>query len=193
MLEWRLGSVQLRISLLFLALLTALLFLQPEGVAVSCVLASVMHECGHLLVMLLLRCPPERCTLGAFGMRMEIGHRHLPGYRKNLLISLAGPAVNAAAAGLLWAVSCRRAAVVHLVLCVFNLLPAQPLDGGEILYCLFCLHFSPQQASRFVRGISFAVLLPLALLAAIAAVSRHGNGTLLVVGVYLFYLLLARQ
>ena len=186
MLEWRPGGIQLRISLLFPALLTALLFLQPEGVAVSCVLASVMHECGHLLVMLLLRCPPERCTLGAFGMRLEIGQRHLPGYRKNLLISLAGPAVNAA-------VGCRRAAVVHLVLCVFNLLPAQPLDGGEILYCLFCLHFSPQRASRFVRGISFAVLLPLALLAAIAAVSRHGNGTLLVVGVYLFYLLLAQQ
>lgn len=41
MLEWRLGGIQLRISLLFPALLTALLFLQPEGVAVSCVLASV--------------------------------------------------------------------------------------------------------------------------------------------------------
>lgn len=185
MLEGHIAGVRCRVSLLFPALLMGLLLAQTDSLAVSCVIASVMHEGGHLLTMLALGCPPQTCTLGAFGMRIEMDSRHLVGYRRNMLISLAGPTVNLLTAPLLWACGCGQAAVVHLMLATFNLLPAAALDGGQILRCVFCLAGKEAQADKWLRALSAAVLLPLAALAFWLFLSGFGNGTLLIVSGYL--------
>ena len=183
MLEWRLGGVRCRVSLLFPALVTALLLWQPDGLAVSCLLASLIHEGGHLLAMLVLGVPPRVCTLGAFGMRMNIDDQ-LINYKKNLLISLAGPLTNGMAAVILFCLHAYDAAMVHIVLAALNLLPAAALDGGEILRCGLCL-LGLDRCARWVLRLSSAlVLLPL------AAVSgwlflQGKNLTLLIVSAYL--------
>lgn len=184
MLEWRLLGVRCRVSLLFPALLTALLLWQPDGLSVTCVLASVMHECGHLLAMLSVGCPPDVCTLGAFGMRIEAGQRRLVGYRRALFIAAAGPLVNGAAALVLYLMGERLTAAVHLTLGAFNLLPASALDGGEILRCALCLMGQERHAAALLRVLSALILLPLAALAGYLALSG-GNITLLLVGGYL--------
>ncbi len=189
MLEGQWQGVKCRVSLLFPALLTGLLLAQPDSLAVSCVLASAMHEGGHLLAMMALGCPPRLCTLGAFGLRIEMGGERLVGYRRNIRISLAGPAVNLLAAPLLWAVGCKTAAVVHGLLAVLNLLPAAALDGGQIMRCVLCLAGKEAQADRWLRLLSAAVMLPLAAGAFWLALSRRGNPTLLIVSGYLVALI----
>ncbi len=185
MLEGRLCGVRCRVSLLFPALLTGLLLAQEESLAVICLLASGMHECGHLLAMLALGCPPQLCTLGAFGMRLEMGGERLVGYRRNLIISLAGPAVNAGAATVLWLLGGRQAAVVHGLLAALNLLPAAALDGGQVVRCLICLAGREGRAECWLRALSAVVLLPLAGGAFWLALSGRGNATLLIVSGYL--------
>ncbi len=185
MLEGRVAGVRCRVSLLFPALLTGLLLAQADSLAVSCVLASVMHEGGHLLAMLALGCPPRVCTLGAFGMRIEMDAARLVGYHRNILISFAGPLVNLVATPLLGACGCVPAAVVHLTLAVFNLLPAAALDGGQILRCLFCLLGKEARADQWLRVLSATVLLPLAVWSFWLFLSGCGNGTLLIVSGYL--------
>ena len=183
MLEWRVGGIRCRVSLLFPALVTALLLSQPDGLAVSCLLASLIHEGGHLLAMVVLGVPPQACTLGAFGMRLDIENQ-LIDYKKNLLISLAGPLTNGLAAVILLLLGSPIAAMVHLVLAGLNLLPAAALDGGEILRCGLCL-LGMDGLTRWVLRLSSAlVLLPL------AAVSfwlcfQGNNLTLLIVSGYL--------
>lgn len=189
MLEGQVAGVRCRVSLLFPALLTGLLLAQADSLAVSCVLASAMHEGGHLLAMLALGCPPRVCTLGAFGMRIEMDAARLVGYHRNILISLAGPLVNLLAAPILWMCGCKQAAVVHLILAVFNLLPAAALDGGQMLRCLFCLAGKEARADRWLRVLSAAVLLPLAVWAFWLFLSGLGNGTLLIVSGYLTVLI----
>ena len=184
MLEKQIGGIRFRVSLLFPALLTALLLARPDSPAVSCVLAAAMHEGGHLLAMLALGCPPHVCTLSAFGVRIEMGARRLIGYRRNIRISLAGPLVNLLAAPLLWVLNCRTSSIVHLVLALFNLLPASALDGGQIVYCLLCLGGKEQSVHRWMRAVSAAVLLPLAAMAFWLFLSGRGNGTLLIVSGY---------
>ena len=177
------GGIRCRVSLLFPALVTALLLSQPDGLAVSCLLASLIHEGGHLLAMVALGVPPQACTLGAFGMRMDIENQ-LIDYGKNLLISLAGPLTNGLAAVILLLLGSPMAAMVHLVLAGLNLLPAAALDGGEILRCGLCL-LGMDGLTRWVLCLSSAlVLLPL------AAVSfwlcfQGNNLTLLIVSGYL--------
>lgn len=189
MLEGHVGGVRCRVSLLFPALLTGLLLAQADSLAVSCVLASAMHEGGHLLAMLALGCPPRVCTLGAFGMRIEMGSERMVGYRRNILISLAGPLVNLVVAPLLWLCGCEQATAVHLALAIFNLLPAAALDGGQVLRCLFCLAGKELRADRWLRVLSAAVLLPLATLAFWLFLSGRGNVTLLIVSGYLTVLI----
>ncbi len=187
MLEWRVLGVRYRLSLLFPALLTTLLFWQPDGLSVSCALASFMHECGHLLAMILLHSPPDTCTLGAFGMRIETGAQRLVGYRRALVISAAGPAVNGVAAAILWACNSALSAAVHLTLGLLNLLPAAALDGGQMLRCLFCLIGWERKADIILTVLSALTLLPLAVLASYLVISG-GNVTLLLVSGYLVLL-----
>lgn len=188
MLEWRVGGIRCRVSLLFPALVTALLLWQPDGLAVSCLLASLVHEGGHLLAMLALGVPPQNCTLGAFGMRMDL-ENPLVDYKKSIVISIAGPLANGVAAAVLLMLDSPDTAMVHLVLAGLNLLPAATLDGGEILRCGLCL-LGLDALIRWVLRLSSAlVLLPL------AAVSfwlcfRGNNPTLLIVSGYLVALVI---
>ena len=183
MLEWRLGGVRCRVSLLFPALVTALLLIQPDGLAVSCLLASLIHEGGHLLAMLTLGVPPCACTLGAFGMRMNIDNQ-LVNYKKNLLISLAGPLTNGVVAVILFWLHAYDAAMVHLVLAALNLLPTAALDGGEILRCGLCLLGLDRCTRWALRLSSVLVLLPLAAISGWLFVQEK-NWTLLIVSAYL--------
>lgn len=184
-LEGQLGSVRYRVSLLFPALVTVLLLCQPEGMALPCLLASLIHEGGHLLVMLLVGCPPESCTVGMFGARIVTDGRLMPGYSRQIAISLAGPGVNLLTAAGLWLMGCPRAAAVHGALGVFNLLPAAALDGGQVLRCLLCLCMMPERAEWVLRMTSAGVLLPLATGALYLVLSGRGNGSLLIVCLYL--------
>lgn len=183
MLEWRLWGIRCRLSLLFPALVTALLLWQPDGLAVSCLLASLIHEGGHLAAMLAVGVPPQACTIGAFGMRIELGNT-LVGYGRNLFISVAGPLANGLAASALLMAGCPTAAAVHLALAGLNLLPAAALDGGEVLRCGLGMLGFEVLVDPVLRLFSALTLLPL------AAVSfwlffRGDNPTLLIVSAYL--------
>ncbi len=183
MLEWRLWGIRCRVSLLFPALVTALLLWRPDGLAVSCLLASLVHEGGHLAAMLAVGVPPQNCTLGAFGMRIELGNA-LVGYGRNLLISLAGPLANGLAAALLFMLGCSTAATVHLVLAMFNLLPAAALDGGEVLKCGLSLIGLEPLVGSVLRFSSALILLPLAA-ASMWLFLKGENPTLFIVSSYL--------
>lgn len=182
MLTFRLCGVPCRISLLFPALLTVLLFYQPEGLTVTCLLASLMHEVGHLLAMLWWRVPPKECVLGMFGLRMRLGE-HLSEYGRNIGVALAGPAVNGISAALLWRWGVPQSAMVHLILAVLNLMPVAVLDGGEVLRNLLCLCGRHSSADRVVRTFSLMVLIPISLFG--LHLLLKGNPTLLIVAVYL--------
>ena len=184
MFEFRVFGVRCRLSLLFPAMVTVLLLQQPDGLALPCLLASVMHECGHLLAMLALGVPPEDCALGAFGARIRLGGR-LPGYGQNVLISLAGPLTNLLTAVFLFIIGNRKVAAVHLVLALLNLLPTTALDGGEILHSFLCMLGLEPLSGRILRMASVVVLLPLASTGLWLLLRGDGNPTLLIVTTYL--------
>lgn len=184
MFEFSLGGVRCRLSLLFPAMLTVLLLCQPDGLAISCVLASVIHECGHLLAMVALGVPPDRCTLSAFGACIRMGSR-LPGYRQNMLISMAGPLANLLAAAFLFLLGCNQTALVHVVLALLNMLPASALDGGELLRCGLCLLGLEPLAAGVLRFTSALVLMPMAAGALWLFFQEDGNLSLLLVSGYL--------
>lgn len=150
----------------------------------ACVLASLVHEVGHLLAMVLVGVPPETCVLSAFGARIQMKH-YKTTYIQNILISVAGPVANGIAAGVLLWWGRWVPATAHLVLAVLNLLPSAALDGGQILRCGLCLLGLETVAERVLQITSAVILMLLATISLVLVFQGNGNLSLLVVCGYL--------
>lgn len=159
----------------------AVFFLRWEEL-LALLLAAAAHELGHLAAILLLgqrptgfRAGPEGFLLTYAGGTGTVGHT---------AIAASGPL-----AGLLyaWAASCLGtrmgrdwlclSAGMSLLLSLFNLLPALPLDGGQILCRLGGAILGEQRCARLTRALQW--LVAAALSGAGAVLLLRGNGTAL--------------
>jgi Zn-dependent protease/predicted transcriptional regulator len=159
----------------------------------------VLHELGHSLVAMSFGSRVRSVTLypvgGVAGLE-SVPRQPL----RELLMALAGPAVNAAIALALslwrggfpgWteasafptnASELRDALIrANVVLGIFNLLPAFPMDGGRVLRSLFALAFPYPRATSLAAAIGQALAIGIILLGLAA-----GNPFLAVIGVFVF-------
>ncbi len=187
----RIFGVPVRLHFTFVLLLLFLLFIgigqRQSGLStvlyVLALFASVLlHELGHTLVA--RRFGIATIEIVMFPIGGVSRPERAPKPREELAIALAGPLVNLfIGVGLLaWVASrqgflsleqlreptdanlAQRIALGNLVLCLFNLLPAYPMDGGRVLRSILALHRSEEAATRIAAGAgqSLAFLLGLA-------------------------------
>lgn len=193
---FRVGSCRVSVGVPFSAVLAALLLLDGSGAAAAGLAAAALHECAHLAVMRAFRCPPEEIRFTPFGIDIVKPCRLNRSYRKDALISLAGPLANLAAG--LPALLCGSPgflyfAAANLILFIMNILPIGPLDGGQALYFLLCRRWSSEKASKTVSVLSFLALTPLAALGFFVLFRSRYNFSLLLVCVYLTALLVMKK
>jgi Zn-dependent protease len=146
--------------------------------AVILLVASI-HELGHWGVLRLLGGRAGQFRLSPFGAELVQTGPTLS-YPRELLAVLACPGANLFCAAALMLLpggaGWRELAVgANVVLGVFNLLPAAPLDGWRGLQLLLCWLAGPDRGSRWAAGIGGAA--SLGLMAAILwlMVSSGGN------------------
>lgn len=132
-------------------LLTAWFFLANGWEPLAIVLAAAaVHELGHWIVLRSLGAKVTGFCLSALGAVLETNSGRLS-YGGELAAVLAGPAANLLAASALavWGGGhCPAAIGANLVLCLFNLLPIRPLDGGRALYLLVSWLAGPATGER---------------------------------------------
>lgn len=104
----------------------------------------VLHELAHALVAKAFGISVPRITLFLFGGVAELGEEPDTAHHE-FWIAIAGPAMSLALASLFWLLAVALGfvsslqvvfgylATINLVLAVFNMLPAFPLDGGRVL------------------------------------------------------------
>jgi Zn-dependent protease/CBS domain-containing protein len=193
----KLFGVPVRLHFTFVLLLVFLLFIgvgdrQSGPMTVLYILALfasvLLHEVGHALVARKYGIRTLEIVMYPIGgvSRPE----RQPAAREELWIALAGPMVNLllAVALLAWVAAHQgfqaireRLALGNLLLCVFNLLPAYPMDGGRILRSFLALHRSEEEATRIAAGAgqSLAFLMGLAGL-------LYGNYMLVFVALFVY-------
>ncbi len=193
MLEKTWHGITFRLSLLFPASVIALMSFDDSNFILLCLLASLLHEAGHALAMLIVRDRPRRVTVGIFGICVERDRGYYLGYRALSLVSLAGPLVNALCFTVLWWLHQPVAAAIHAGLALFNLLPVSSLDGGEALYALLCARMSEEKATLIAHVVSLAVIFPLAIVGFWLLLSENHNFSLLVMSGYLLLLLFFKE
>ena len=184
MFSLRIGGTLWRVGVPFFCLLALLLTVDKSGTAALCLLASFMHEFGHIAVLWLGGRPPCEVTVGVCGIRLVPHERPLPPTAQVAMLC-AGSAVNLVFAGVLYGLRVSPLAVAsHAVLGVFNLLPVEALDGGQLLRCLLMRRWEDAVVHRVVRVVSVLVLLPLATAGFLLLLGTY-NPTLLLVCIYL--------
>src|SRR5438128_8426731 len=176
---FRVAGIQLRIHVTFLLLIGWLAFgYYAEGGSAAAAgrvlfvlllfLCVVLHEFGHALAAKSFGINTPDITLLPIGgvARLE---RMPEEPKQELIIALAGPAVNVVIAlGLMIAIDWHRAAdssvveasalpakllAINVMLLLFNLLPAFPMDGGRVLRALLATRLTYARATQIAASI----------------------------------------
>lgn len=199
--RFRLFGYPVFVSYYFGAMLALLLLFDSSSMMLWGLLAAGMHELGHILMMRLLRCPECEIRLTALGIRIIRKNIVGYGYWRDFFIAIAGPLVNMTAFALFIALGAllpvpgatREAAFTQLAIGAFNLIPIDPLDGGQAVYSLLCRFFTVNQADKLIRVISFLFLAPLACMGFLLLFRSKYNFSLLLMTLYLTALLLLKE
>ena len=125
--EIKIKNFTFRLDFTFLILLSFAVLYGYES-AVQLILFSVLHELGHIIMLLIFGARPTLIKLSFYGMGMKY-EKHLSKI-KELFVLLCGPAVNLA----LFAFFGNE---INLMLFLLNMFPVVPLDGGRILRLFF--------------------------------------------------------
>ena len=147
--------------------------------AIGLFVCVLLHELGHAVAARMYGVEVESITLwflGGVASMPQIPRQ--PG--AEAVVGIAGPIVSFLLGGLFWLAAgvlgegpsglaagvsfvLIYLAALNIVLAVFNLLPALPLDGGRVLRSLLALAMPHGQATRIAGGISkvLAILLGL--------------------------------
>lgn len=141
-------------------------------VLLACFACVILHELGHSLTAMHFGIGVRRILLLPIGGMAEFDS--IPRQpRREILITLAGPAVNFVLAGLLWIMLPPAPAeesarlnplefghlllLWNLLMGGFNLLPAFPMDGGRILRALLALRMDYLRATFWAATVGKVV------------------------------------
>jgi Zn-dependent protease len=169
-LGFNLLGIRTRINLSFLAVALILVYGRelPLGFVVTfigvVVFSILWHELGHALAFKLQGFDPQIVLLWFIGLTYVVKPHRTQSPNERLITAAAGPLAGLFLAGLiyllrgdvpdpgsrdLWSLL----AFVNVVISLFNLLPAHPLDGGRIVHALADM-IAPAYGARITSGVS---------------------------------------
>lgn len=170
-------------------------------------LAAFLHEMGHILAARLMKIEVKEIKFGFSGVRI-ITEERLTSYKRELLLALAGPAVNIAvflSVLLYFYINGREQrlfeavegflsvseltldggvaflALASLIQAIFNLMPVNTFDGGRILYCVVAENVS-ERAAAHILTVTTAVSAFLLWTVALYLMLKVSNG----LGIFVF-------
>ena len=174
----RIAGIPVQVHVTFL-LLMGWIALQRGGIAAVAMLllifaCVVLHELGHALAARRYGIATRDITLLPIGgvARLE---RMPDKPTQELVVAVAGPAVNVVIAGALALIphgldrpsvdAVTKGSIVeslfvtNVLMILFNMIPAFPMDGGRVLRALLAMRLSYERATRIASGIGQIVAL----------------------------------
>ena len=175
------------ISYSFIILVCLLYAFDRNGAAFTVLLAALIHELGHICMILVCKGKINKITLiGAGGCVFYTPFCLSCGMEA--AVCAMGPAFSAAAAVIAEALGYHDFSCASMGLCVLNLLPSYPLDGGGILKSLL----EPSLAERVLNITSSVCALSLCVLG-VFLMRNNQNYSLFACGLTIFICLIRKN
>lgn len=189
MITFRFCGIEIELHFLFFGILTIFLLIDSSGVSAYGLIASLMHESGHILALAVSGYRPQKISFELSGICLKQNPSPLsPG--KEIFILLAGSGVNFSvfALSLLSAGSLQKIdtfAVVHLLLGIVNLLPFLSLDGGKVFLLLLSQCVSILTAEKIAFFLQTVLILGFTLFSVFSVLAGKINFTACILCGYL--------
>ena len=166
----------------FWLLIALACIVSPMEVVAAVLSAAALHELGHLAALRHYGVTVRSFRLTAFGAELDAPKLALLSYGRELVVTLAGVAVNLLSTCFLAALGLWFRwewpfifAGAHLLLAAFNLLPILPLDGARALRLITAYFFGPIVADTVCASISVAGALALCALGLRLSLRLHSG------------------
>jgi len=160
-------NYKIHIDFSFVFFVTILFFIDKSFFIISALVASLIHELGHLVAIKKNSSTSEQLDIdfSIFKLNIVDSHRLSKSFREDLTILISGPAFNFVVFFLFLLLSTilkndrlHFFALENLFLFIFNLLPIAPLDGGQILFAILSFKFDFLIAQKIVSIISLSLI-----------------------------------
>ncbi len=134
-------GIKIEITFLFVAFISFVISLNAPSNVIMTIISSMLHEIGHLAIMLILKNKPEKIRFELTGINIIRNQDKKISSKKEVLIALGGPLMNLFIVTICCIIlstydndSILIFSGINLILMIFNLLPIKKLDGGLALY-----------------------------------------------------------
>ncbi len=151
-----------------------------------------IHELAHLFCGILIGGKPRKLYLNPLGVSLEFYSYGKSNPLYKICFFIAGPLINLIIAVIFYFIQYdeyykTKIIYTNLALCIFNLIPIIPLDGGKILKEILRKFIGIDKANKFVMIISKTFLVIISFVYGIAIIEIK-NIYLLLLIIYLWYL-----
>lgn len=194
-----LNKIKITFDYLSAAAVCMMIILSRDSRLAAAIICTVIHECGHLLVMMRCGCKKAEIKVNLFNAAIIDKERNTRSYKQDAAIICAGPAANLITAliALPVYVLCGigfayNILIMSIMLAAFNLLPMESTDGGQLLLLLLKQKLPQDTSQRIMTVISLIVLLPVATVGFLVLLHSKYNYTLLFAALYLVVILLTK-
>ncbi len=186
----------------------AILFYLTKQIEIYALLMifALLHECGHLVAGLILKFKPEKINIMPMGVsisfkipiddyNIKIKNANLLSIKK-IIIALSGPIINMIIVIILIFFDfnldeIKRLNIIYsnIIICIFNLLPIYPLDGGRILKQIIKIKYGIINSIKYTNQIQNIVMILVTIISSIA-IYYFKNIAILFIVIYLWILVI---
>lgn len=154
---------------------------------------AFIHEMAHILCALCLKTPVSRIVIFPFGITARLASGYIKRSEKEFLIAFAGPFSSLILFWLfIWVANflphslILYCADVNLIICIVNLFPCLPLDGGRMLKSILTSRCGILRSYNFMIRLSRILIIVLFIFALTIFVLSRFNFSLILISAFLF-------
>lgn len=184
MLRFKLGGIQIGISIWFAAFFAVTLFVADNMFILYGIFSMICHELGHFVMMWAVGVPPRGFYL-LMGRLVIEPSRNMTLSFGEVPVLLGGIAANLLCACIFGAFGNRAACIINLFIAAYNALPAGQLDGGAVLLHVLSKKLTPKRAYTIHLVVTFLVSFLLLVAGGLMLLNGYQNASTIFSGSYL--------
>ena len=166
-----------------MAFATIMMMLDTDGMVFHAIFATTIHELGHICAMIFKGYKPHEIECRAFDIKIVDANRFKTSYKNDIFCLYKIFGIN----------EFLKPVYENIFLGIFNLLPIETLDGGQILYSLLCRRLDVKVAMDITCMVSFVFLFPIAVAGFYILMLSKYNFSLLTINCYLIVVIVVKR